>query len=94
MIQELKPFSELKKEVLEKLYLLRLPELGTISFEDYSKWYSFIVVDEVPYGNEKCDKWIVSQYFKAKEACKHCWVFPDAIITEGKVFKNKFGYHE
>lgn len=90
-----KDISELKKEVFELLYSLRLKEHMPVSYDNYIKLFNFIVVDDVVYctDDESTEK-RVSTYFKAREGNEMCFfslTLPDVIIKNGSVIKNRYG---
>lgn len=90
-----KRMSELKPEVLETLYSLRLSEHKDIPYEEYINFFNFIVVDDVVYctDDESTEK-RVSTYFKAREGNEmHLFslTLPDVIIKNGSVIKNRYG---
>lgn len=87
--------SELKPEVLEVLYALRLSDHKDIPYDEYIKFFNFIVVDDVVYctDDESTEK-RVSTYFKAREGNEMCLfslTFPDVIIKNRSVIKNRYG---
>lgn len=90
-----KRMSELKPEVFETLYSLRLSEHKDIPYEEYINFFNFIVVDDVVYctDDESTEK-RVNTYFKAREGNEmHLFslTLPDVIIKNGSVIKNRYG---
>lgn len=90
MAKHLKEFDEIPQEVLTILYNHRLIEDFQIGPEDYFRRYEFVVDGEAGYVREgsmaRAKMWMNGEgAFVAR--------FPDAVIWNGKVFKNRYGHN-
>lgn len=96
-MRKIKDLSEIPHEVLEKLYSLRLLTDRDMPFEEYVGLYRFIFVKERTMDDE-------TAYVAEDETWrKECWkegnritalTVPDAVVYNGVVVKNRYGYEE
>ena len=93
MEKEVRPMSETPHEALRTIYEHRLEYDKDVPFEDYVKRYNFIVVDGPAYVTND-ETWRITLYKQALFGSFKMAVIPDAIVMEGKLLKNRFGYNE
>ena len=89
MAKHLKEFDEVPQEALDALYSHRLIEDYQMDPEDYFEKYEFVVDGEDGYVREgsmaRAKMWMKGEgSFVAR--------IPDAVILNGKVIKNRYGY--
>lgn len=89
MAKHLKKFDEIPQEILTILYNHRLIEDFQIGPEDYFKKYEFVVDGETGYIREGS---MVRAKMWMKGEGDFVVRFPDAVIRNGKVFKNRYGH--
>ena len=75
---------------LQKLYSLRTRCDRNTLFEDYSKLYRFISVDRDAAYTSGGETW---REIRWKEGGINELTVPDAIIMNGVVIKNRYGYN-
>lgn len=96
-MRKIKDLSEIPYGVLEKLYSLRLLTDRDMPFEEYVGLYRFISVkertmdDETAYAAE--DETWRKEYWKEGNRITALTV-PDAVVYNGIVVKNRYGYEE
>jgi len=94
-MRKIKDLSEIPYGILKKLYALRLRRDWTVPFEKYVDNYRFISVkeettgDETAYaaGDETWRKWRWLEGYHITAL-----TIPDAVIYNGFVIKNRYGY--
>ena len=95
-MKKIKNLSEIPYGVLKKLYSLRLRTDRAVPFEEYVGRYRFISVKERGMEDE-------TAYAAVDETWrKECWkkegnrvtalTVPDAVVYNGVVIKNRYGY--
>lgn len=89
-----KPISKLPDDVAEKIYKFRLDEHYDIPFKQYMDFFHLIVVEgEVYCTPDEPTLKKVKEYFDNIKSMKE-FTLPDLIITDGKIYKNRYGFAE
>lgn len=88
-----KPMSEIPNTVLRLLYFLRPHDAFKVPFDVFVRRYEFIVVDDVAYYSEDCDMSRITKYLDIPGPSILRAQIPDAIVSNGYVLKNRFGYN-
>lgn len=94
-MRNIKNLSEIPNGVLKKLYSLRVRTDRAVPFEEYVGRYRFISVkersmeDETAYAAE--DETWRKEYWKEGNRITALTV-PDAVVYNGVVVKNRYGY--
>ncbi|MBP5721959.1 MAG: hypothetical protein J6X18_00035 [Bacteroidales bacterium] len=90
MEREIRHISELPDNIAELLYELR-PETDLHTMKkDFISRYGFVLVDgKVAYASVK-DDWKVKMWLDGHGM--KCLTLPDAVIADGKLIKNRYGY--
>lgn len=85
-----KNISELPAEIADILYDHRLPSDLHMTKEDYISRYGFVSVDDkVAYASDR-DMWRVKLWLDRHGM--YWLTLPDAVIMEGVLIKNRYGY--
>lgn len=94
-MRKIKDLSEIPYGILKKLYALRLRTDWTVPFEKYVDRYRFISVKEEATGDETAYAAEDETWRKVRwEEGYHITALtvPDAVIYNGFVIKNRYGY--
>lgn len=90
-----KPVKEAPKQSLEQLYSLRfLPTFAGVSLEEYVGEFRLILVDDVLfYTGDLAELWPrLQRLYGSPKNSLSWWYMADAIVKDGKVLKNRYGY--
>ena len=90
-MRNIKDLSETPIGVLKKLYSLRLRTDRAVPFEEYVDRYRFISVKERTMGDETGDETWRKERWKEGN-CFAALALPDAVVYNGVVIKNRYGY--
>ena len=94
-MRNIKDLSEIPYGVLKKLYSLRLRTDRSVPFEEYVGRYRFVSVKERDMGDETAyaagdETWRKEQWKEGNFIT--AFAVPDAVIYNGVVIKNRYGY--
>ena len=94
-MRNIKDLSETPIGVLKKLYSLRLRTDRAVPFEEYVDRYRFISVKERTMGDETAyaagdETWRKERWKEGN--CAAALTVPDAVVYNGVVIKNRYGY--
>ena len=96
-MRKIKDLSEIPHGVLKKLYSLRLLTDRDMPFEEYVGLYRFISVKERTMDDKTAyvaeDETWRKEYWKKGNRITALTV-PDAVVYNGVVVKNRYGYEE
>lgn len=88
-----KPMSDIPESVLRVLYFHRLRDAFKVPFDVYVRKYDFIVANDIVYYSEDCDMSRIKKYLEIPGPSVLRAQIPDAIVSNGYVLKNRFGYN-
>lgn len=90
----IKTVKEAPEQSLEQLYSLRFPTHTEMSLEEYVGTFRLILVDDVMfYTGDLAELWPQLQRLYRSPKDSLIWRYEaDAIIKDGKVLKNRYGY--
>lgn len=94
-MKKIKDLSEVPYGVLKKLYSLRLRTDRAVPFEEYVGLYRFISVKERTMEDETAyaagdETWRKERWKEGN--CNAAFTVPDAVVYNGVVIKNRYGY--
>ena len=89
-----KSVKEAPKQSLEQLYSLRFPTDIEMSLEEYVGTFRLIIVDGVLfYTGDLAELWPrLQRLYQSPKNSLSWWSAADAIIRDGKVLENRYGY--
>lgn len=88
----IKPVKEAPKQSLEQLYSLRYPTYAGMSLEEYVGMFRLILINDVLFCTGDLAKLRLQRLYRSPKNSLVWRYEADAIIKDGKLLKNRYGY--
>lgn len=87
---QFKNIEEVPEDIFHRLYDKRPRNQKNIPYEEYKKFYGYIIVDNIIYTDKENEQ--RAKFGEGSSTYGLCTA--EAVIKENKIIKNRYGYND